>query len=166
MKIYFAADHAGFELKNALLAMVRDEMNMEVEDIGAHELDATDDYPIIVAVAARALARDIKEGRDARAILVGASGQGEAIVANRFEGVRAAVFYGQPPHRQTDASGHELDMIASIRMHNDTNALSLGARFISLEEAQAAVRTWLTTDFSREERHLRRIAEIDTTVQI
>ena len=169
MKIYFAADHAGFNFKNSLLEYVRDQLGQagvmyEVEDVGAHELDATDDYPVIVAVAARLLARDVKEGLDSRLIMVGASGQGEAIVANRFAGVRAAVYYGKPAGPQIDASGKQLDMIASVRTHNDANALSIGARFVTLEESMAAVKEWLETPFSKEDRHLRRVAEIETQV--
>lgn len=160
MKIYFAADHAGFELKNALLNFVRGELGLNVEDCGAHELDPSDDYPTIIAAAARKLSADTAQGIESRAILLGGSGQGEAIVANRFPGVRAAVYYGGE-RSQTDAAGKKVDMIQSVREHNDANALSLGARFMSEEEAKEAVRSWLSIPFPGDERHARRIASID-----
>ncbi len=160
MKVYFAADHAGFETKNALVEYVR-VLGHEVEDCGALTNDPADDYPEIIARAARKLSADALAGRDARAIVIGASGQGEAIVANRFKGVRCALYYGEPSRVQTDMGGKQLDMITSTREHNDANALSLGARFISNEEAKEAVQTWLALPFSGEERHSRRIRQID-----
>ncbi len=160
MKIYFAADHAGFELKNEMINFVRGEMNLDIEDCGAMRFDAADDYPVIIALAAQKLSADVALGKDSRALLFGASGQGEAIVANRFAHVRAAVFYGATG-QQTDAVGRELDMITSVRMHNDANTLSLAARFITSDEAREAVHAWLVTPFSKEERHMRRIDEID-----
>jgi ribose 5-phosphate isomerase B len=162
MKVYFAADHAGFELKNELLNFVRGELGFEVEDCGAFEYDSQDDYPFIIASAADPLSNDIANGRESRAILIGGSGQGEAMVANRFLHVRASVYYGPAQAMQTDAGGNQIDMITSVREHNDSNALSLGARFIGAEEAKVIVRKWLGTRFSHDERHERRIAEMDT----
>ncbi len=161
MKIYFAADHAGFELKNELVQYVRDQLGHDVEDCGALTNDPADDYPEIIAGAARTLSADTLAKRESRAIMVGASGQGEAIVANRFRGVRCALYYGQPSRLQTDMGGKQLDMISSTREHNNANALSLGARFLSSEEAKEAVRTWLILPFPGEERHKRRIQKID-----
>ena len=161
MKIYFAADHAGFELKNALLAYVRTELKHEVEDCGAFTLDADDDYPVFISSAARKLSADALLGYDSRAVVIGASGQGEAIVANRFKGVRCVLYYGEATRQQTDMSGRKLDMLGSARMHNNANAISLGARFLSVDEAKAALARWLSADFSGEERHARRIKMID-----
>lgn len=161
MKVYFAADHAGFEMKNELLNFVRGDMGFEVEDCGAFEFDSKDDYPRIVSIAAQSLSIDVGNGRESRAILIGASGQGEAMVANRFFHVRAAVYYGPAQASQTDAEGRELDLVTSVRAHNDSNALSLGARFINIDEAKMVVKKWLDTPFSHDERHERRIAEID-----
>ncbi|PIR83807.1 ribose-5-phosphate isomerase [Candidatus Kaiserbacteria bacterium CG10_big_fil_rev_8_21_14_0_10_51_14] len=161
MKIYFASDHGGFEIKNQLLAFVRDELGHDVEDCGAFEYVETDDYPEIIANAARKLARDALEGNDSRAIVAGGSGQGEAIVANRFKGVRCAVYYGKALREQKDMSGKKLDMLASSREHNNANALSLGLRFLSLEEAKEAAAAWLALPHSGEERHARRIKQID-----
>lgn len=162
MKVYFAADHAGFELKKTLLSFVRVEMGLDVEDCGASEYDVQDDYPAIIASAARKLSADALGGIDSRAILIGGSGQGEAIVANRFKGVRAAVFYGNALHPQEDADGRLLDILMSTRTHNDANALAIGARFITVKEAAESARAWLAQDFSHDERHARRIAQIDT----
>lgn len=159
MKIYFAADHAGFELKNTLVGYARG-LGHEVEDCGAKTFDSDDDYPSIIAGAARKLSADALAGRESRAIVIGASGQGEAMVANRFKGVRCALYYG-PAGEQKDMNGKELDIISGTRVHNDANALSLGARFITEEEAKETVKKWLETSFSGEERHTRRIKKID-----
>ncbi len=148
MKIFFAGDHAGFELKEELVVFVRDELGYEVEDLGADTFVERDDYPEIIARAARAVSA---QPDTARAVVLGGSGQGEAMVANRFAGVRCAVWYGG-----------SADIVRLSREHNDANILSLGARFMSPEEAKGAVRLWLQTDFSREERHRRRIAGIET----
>lgn len=161
MKIYFASDHAGFDTKNSLLAFVRDELGHEVEDCGAFVNDSSDDYPPIIAAAAKKLSVDVAAGLNSRAIVAGASGQGEAITANRFKGVRCALYYGKAARAQTDTSGKQLDILASTRAHNDANALSLGLRFVSLAEAKDVVREWLATPFSGEERHARRIKQID-----
>lgn len=157
--VYFGSDHAGFSLKNELLTFVRDELGYMVEDCGAYEHNNEDDYPTFVFPVARSVA---EEPENRRGIVLGASGQGEAMVANRVSGVRAALYYGEPQGTQTDAGGEALDLIASTRRHNDSNVLSLGARFITSEEAKRVVREWLETPFAGEERHLRRIKQIDT----
>jgi len=159
MKVYFAADHAGFELKNTLLEYVRG-LGHEVEDCGAFTLDQADDYPVFIANAARKLSQDAAKGMESRAIVIGASGQGEAMVANRFSGVRCALYYGAAG-KQIDAGGKTLDMISSTREHNDVNALSLGARFLTGDEAREAASRFLATPFSGDERHVRRIKQID-----
>ncbi|MDO8481778.1 MAG: RpiB/LacA/LacB family sugar-phosphate isomerase [bacterium] len=160
MQIYLSADHGGFELKNALALFLEVDLGHTVEDCGADTFQSDDDYPEIIARAARKLSEDVRAGRDSRAIVIGASGQGEAIVANRFKGVRCALYYG-PAGEQKDMSGKKLDMILSAREHNNANALSLGARFLTVEEAKNVVKKWLETSFSGEERHARRIKQID-----
>lgn len=147
MKIYFASDHAGFELKNALMLMVSEEMGLAVEDCGAFTLDQDDDYPDFIRIAAAAVSDNPEENL---AIILGGSGMGEAIVANRFVGVRAAVYYGGNP-----------EIISLSREHNDSNVLALGARFLTEEEAREAVTLWLEAPFSGDERHIRRIEKID-----
>ncbi|OGG70484.1 hypothetical protein A3C20_01560 [Candidatus Kaiserbacteria bacterium RIFCSPHIGHO2_02_FULL_55_25] len=161
MTVYFAADHAGFKLKSELLNYVRGELGYEVEDCGALTPDLSDDYPEIIARAAVKLAKDAAAGIDSRAIVIGASGQGEAMAANRFKGVRCALYYGAASKNQTDISGNELDIVTSTREHNNANALSLGARFISADEARAVVKKWLNTGFSGDARHVRRTARLD-----
>lgn len=147
MKIYFAADHAGFQMKNELLEFVK-ELGYETEDCGAFEFNPDDDYPKFVKAAAEA----VSEAPEAtKAIVLGGSGQGEDMVADKFTNVRSAVYYGG-----------NLEVVRLSREHNDANVLSLGARFLSIEEAKEAVKLWLSTPFSEEERHLRRIKEIDS----
>jgi len=161
VKVYFASDHAGFDAKNRLVEFVREELKYDVEDCGAWVDDPQDDYPEIIARAARKLSEDVAAGKDSRAIVAGASGQGEAIVANRFEGVRCALYYGDPGNEQVDASGKRLDVLMSTREHNNANALSLGLRFLTLDQAKDAVTRWLAAPFPGEPRHARRIAQID-----
>ncbi|MEK7606181.1 MAG: RpiB/LacA/LacB family sugar-phosphate isomerase [Patescibacteria group bacterium] len=146
MKLALAADHAGFEMKEALKAFLRDEGH-EAVDCGATVPDEADDYPDFIGKAARM----VSEGSTDRAILLGGSGQGEAMVANRFSRVRAAVFYGGAR-----------DLVVLSREHNDANVLALGARFLSIDEAKDIVALWLATPFSGDARHVRRIQKIET----
>lgn len=147
MTIYFATDHAGFELKEKLVAHVRDTLGYTVVDCGAHEFDPGDDYPGIIRLAADAVSKNPTEDK---AIILGGSGQGEAMVANKLPHVRATEYYGG-----------NTEIIRLSRAHNDANVLSLGARFVTLEEAMEAVTLWLTTPFSGDERHVRRINDIN-----
>ena len=162
MKIFFGADHAGYNLKNALLAYVR-KLGYEAEDMGPFAYDETDDYPDFIAPVARAVAKDPE---NTRGIIMGGGGQGEAITANRFKSVRAAVFYGaRMPKSAVDASGatseDPLEIVRLARTHNNANVLSLAARFLLEDEAKEAVKLWLETPFSGEERHVRRIRKIE-----
>lgn len=147
MTIYFATDHAGFALKESLLPYVRDVLGYVVEDCGARAYDTEDDYPDFISLASSAVSQDPD---NARAIILGGSGQGEAMVANRFSGVRATVYYGGSP-----------EIIALSREHNNANVLSLGARFVTEEEAKDVVKKWLELPFSGDERHVRRISKIE-----
>lgn len=153
-KIYFASDHAGFVLKRVLVDHLQS-LGYDVEDMGAHEFNPEDDYPTFVTP----LAHKIAENTDARGIILGGSGEGEAMCANRVPGVRAAVFYGEPLTPQIDASGERLDVVTSTRSHNNANILSLGARFLTEDDAKKAVTEWLTAPFSDAPRHERRIEE-------
>jgi len=147
MKIFLGTDHAGFELKEVLKKYLRDELGYEVSDEGAFALDLDDDYPDFVRIVAKRVASD---PGGSRGVILGGSGQGEAIVANRFKNVRAVVYYS-----------NNLDIIKLSREHNDANVLSLGARFLTADEAKKAVKLWLETKASSNERHLRRIKKID-----
>ena len=156
MLILFAADHAGFELKNTLVSYVR-ELGYQVEDLGADALDEKDDYPEIMARAARRVSEDPD---NTKAIILGASGQGEAIVANRFPNVRATVFYG-PLKDKTATERQYGDILRLGRQDNNANVLSLAGRFLNTEDAKAATVLWLETPFSNEERHARRVTQIE-----
>lgn len=147
MKVYFATDHAGFELKEKLVAFVRDTLGHEVIDCGAYTREEGDDYPLYIKKAGEAVSQLPNE---VRAIILGGSGQGEAMVANKYPHVRAVEYYGG-----------NTEIIRLSREHNDSNVLSLGARFVTEEEAKEAVTLWFETPFSNDERHVRRIAEID-----
>ncbi len=144
MKVYLAADHAGFALKERVKQWLL-EQKYEVQDFGALSYSDGDDYPDYMRPAAEALGKNPKEDR---AIIMGGSGQGEAMVANRVKGVRCAVFYGG-----------NMDIVKLSREHNNANALALGARFVKEEEALAVIKLWLAAPFPGDERHVRRIGK-------
>ncbi|MGE3278651.1 MAG: RpiB/LacA/LacB family sugar-phosphate isomerase [Candidatus Altimarinota bacterium] len=145
MKVVLATDHAGYahkeELKRHLL-----ENGFDVEDFGTHSEESCD-YPDFIFPAVRAVAADPQH---TRGIIFGGSGQGEAMTANRVRGVRATTYYH-----------HDLEIIELSRTHNDANVLSIGARFISLEQMKEAVEKWLSLTDPLDERHMRRIRKID-----
>ncbi len=145
MKVYLASDHAGFKLKNEVIAWVK-EKGHEPIDLGPFAYKEDDDYPDFVKLACKEVSAD----PTSRAIVLGASGEGEAIVANRFPKVRAAVYYG----------GNR-EIIKLSRNHNDSNVLSLGARFLNDTEAKEMVDLWLGASFSGDERHIRRIKKLE-----
>ena len=144
MKIHVATDHAGLELKEKVKLYLSD-LNYEVIDHGAYEYDALDDYPDFIFPCANAVSND----SESKGIILGGSGQGEAMAANRVKGVRAAVFYNGPD-----------EIIKLSRQHNNANILSLGARFMSEEEMYKVIEVWLSTDFESG-RHQRRIEKLD-----
>ncbi|MBP7831475.1 MAG: RpiB/LacA/LacB family sugar-phosphate isomerase [Candidatus Pacebacteria bacterium] len=143
MKIYLAADHAGFELKTSIAKELA-AAGHEVVDLGAQVLAPEDDYPEYMLQAAKAVTSDL----GTLAIVFGGSGQGEAMAANRVDGARAAVFYG-----------HQHEIVKLAREHNDANILSIGARFVSQDEAIDAINVFISTPFSGDERHVRRLAQ-------
>jgi ribose 5-phosphate isomerase B len=157
MKIFLGSDHAGYPLKESLKPFL-EEIGYKVEDMGAYEFDKEDDYPDFITPVARAVVAE----PGSLGIILGGNGQGEAVVANRFKGVRAVVYYGSASKNQTDSDGNELDILTSTRAHDDANVLSLGARYLDENEAKSAVKLWLSTPFSEEERHKRRINKIDS----
>ena len=144
MKIHLATDHAGLELKDKIKQHLI-QLGHDVIDHGAYEYDALDDYPDFIFPCAKAVAEDSKS----RGIILGGSGQGEAMAANRIKGVRAAVFYNGPK-----------EIIELSRQHNNANILSLGARFMSEEEIHRIIEIWFNTDFEKG-RHKRRINKLD-----
>ena len=144
MKVHLATDHAGLDLKNTIKEYLLDK-GYDVTDHGAHEYDALDDYPDFIFPCARAVAVD----STSRGIILGGSGQGEAMAANRVKGVRAAVFYNGPE-----------EIIKLSREHNNANILSLGARFMSKEEIFKMIEIWFDEPFEGG-RHERRIEKLD-----
>ena len=147
MKIFLGADHGGYELKNKLFAYLS-RNGYDAEDVGDKQLDLQDDYPQFAqAVVAKVLGSD---DADPRGILVCTGGQGMAIAANRFPGIRASVVW----------DAHEAKV---TRVDNDSNILSLSGRMFDDEQAAyGLVETWLTTEFSKAPRHVRRLKEIDS----
>jgi ribose 5-phosphate isomerase B len=151
MRVYLGSDHAGFELKGALIMRLT-ESGHEAVDCGPSEYVATDDYPThCIAAALRVVADPGSLG-----IVLGGSGNGEQIAANKVRGIRAALAY-------------DLETARLGRQHNDANVLGLGARMHTQDEAFAIVDTFLDTPFSQDPRHLRRIemvAEYEQTGKI
>jgi ribose 5-phosphate isomerase B len=142
MRVYLGSDHAGYELKNHLVSWLR-EHGHEPVDCGPSEYDAADDYPPFVLRAAEGAAGD----PGSLGVVIGGSGNGEAMAANKVRGVRAALAWSE----QTATLGRE---------HNDANVLSIGARMHSTEEATRLLEVFLATPFSGDSRHLRRIEMI------
>jgi ribose 5-phosphate isomerase B len=145
MIIYLGSDHRGFHLKE-VIKKILENYNYNVVDLGNSFYDPNDDYPDFIFP----VAYQVADAPDAnRGIVFGATGQGEAMAANKVKGIRAAVFYG----------GSE-EIIRLSREHNNANILSLGADFLSDQEAQKAVLLWLSVNFSAEARHQRRLEKI------
>lgn len=147
MKIYLGSDHQGFELKQALFAWLSKE-GYDVEDVGDQRPDPQDDYPQFAQQAALQVLGSTD--KDPRAILICGGGQGMAIAANRFTGIRAAVCW-------------DPDEAKMSRIDNDSNVLSLPARILNgdINNVKDVVKIWLDTKFSGAVRHTRRIQEID-----
>lgn len=143
--IYIATDHAGFGLKEKLKVFL-EELGYEVIDMGTHGQESCD-YPDFIIPAAEKVAEDLENNLG---IVLGGSGQGEAIAANKVKGIRAIV-YNAP----------QLDIITLSKEHNNANVLSLGARFLTEEQAKEAVKLWLETPFPGDERHTRRVGKIE-----
>lgn len=161
MRIALSTDHAGYE-QLAQLQKFLEGLGHQVTNFGPGSLNPDDDYPDFIRPAAEAVASQTCE----RGIIFGGSGQGEAMVANRVQGVRCAVFYGpEVAVGPVDASGSEaqdsFEILRLTRQHNDANMLSLGARFLAWADIERAVRIWLDAPFSGEARHQRRITKID-----
>ena len=142
MKIYLAADHAGFIFKEKIKAFLEKE-GIQTEDCGAFSYNKEDDYPDFIVVAARKVSQD----PGSYGIVVGKSGAGECIVANKVKGIRAFL-------------GVTEENVLLAREHNDANVLSLGSEIVSEEQANKLVKLFLQTPFSKEERHIRRIEKI------
>lgn len=139
MRVHIGTDHAGFELKNRLVTNLRAKGH-EVVDHGAHTYDALDDYPAFCTAVGEAVVAD----PGSLGIVIGGSGNGEQISANKVPGVRAALVWNE-------------DTAKLARQHNDANVISVGARQHSEEELEHLIDVFLAEPFSGEERHQRRI---------
>src|ERR1035437_9639176 len=153
MKIYTSSDHTGYELKEKLKIYIND-LGYEAVDKGAFSYDPADDYPDFI----KPMAQSVVEDKGSFGIIIGGSGQGEAICANRIKGARAVVFYGQAVAKEAiDIKGNKsidpFELIKLARIHNDANILSLSARFLSFDEIKFAVELFISTKFLGEERH-------------
>lgn len=144
MRIAIGSDHAGFALKRELTEHLS-ELGHEVEDVGSHSEEPSD-YPAFCA----AVGRLVRDGRADRGIVLGGSGQGEQIAANKVRGVRAALC-------------NELFTAILSREHNDTNVLAMGARIVAPMLAREILRVWLATEFDggRHQRRVEQIARIE-----
>lgn len=141
--IYLGADHGGFELKEEIKGWLS-EMGQKSEDMGAYSLDPEDDYTdFIIPVAQKVVASPESLG-----IVIGRSGNGEAIAANKINGIRAAVCTN-------------VEMARKTREHNNANILSLGADYVTKQEARDIVKAFIETPFSNAERHVRRLKRIE-----
>ena len=161
MKVAITTDHAGFDALKEL-KLYLESIGHECVEYGPKTFEPEDDYPVFIYPAARAVSR----GECERAVIMGGSGQGEAIVANRVPGVRCALFYGPVLAKvAVDADGTMSDdpyeIVKLSRTHNDANMLSLSGRFLTIHEMKHAIRIWFDTPFSGVERHARRIQQLD-----
>jgi len=140
--IFISSDHRGFELKKYLTNALTTQ-GVGIVDLGPHTLDPEDDYPDY----AKLVSKKIQEDPENMGILICANGVGMSIAANKFRGVRAALSWN-PEHAQ------------SSRTDDGANILVLPSNYITNEEALEVVQTWISTNFSGEERHLRRLVKI------
>lgn len=142
MRVHIATDHAAFELKNYLVERLREDGH-DVVDHGAHTYDALDDYPPLVIACAEAVVAE----PGSLGVVLGGSGNGEQIAANKVKGIRAAL-------------ANNVELARLTREHNDANVIALGGRMQSLEAGYEIVATFLATPFSGDERHQRRIDQL------
>lgn len=143
MRVHIATDHAGLELSAALIDSLSAK-GYEMVDHGPTSYDAEDDYPGFCIAAAQAVVQDQAAGVDALGIVLGGSGNGEQMAANKVKGIRAALCYNT-----------ELAQLA--REHNNAQVISIGGRFNTIDEAKEMVKVFLETPFSGAERHQRRL---------
>jgi ribose 5-phosphate isomerase B len=151
MRVHLGCDHAGLDLKDHLTRWLT-EHGYEPVDHGPVRYDALDDYPVFCLRTAEAVAEDRAAGLDSLGVVIGGSGNGEQIAANKVTGVRAALVWSEETARLA-------------RQHNDANVVSVGGRMHSLEDMTRFVEVFLAEPFSDEERHVRRIGQLSTYEQ-
>jgi len=154
MKIFVGTDHAGFELKEKLIPYLQS-LGHEVVDKGAFEYNEDDDYPDFIIPVAQEVSLHPNE---VRGIVFGGSGEGEAMASNKFKNVRAVVYYGSGECVVKDVGE---SIIKLSRAHNNSNVLSIGARFVTDEDMKKAVKEWLETEFLPDDKYQRRIEKME-----
>ncbi len=148
MRVHVGSDHAGLELKDRLVGWLR-EHDYEAVDHGPFVYDALDDYPVFCLRAAEGVAADRAGGGDSLGIVIGGSGNGEQMAANKVTGVRSALVWSE-------------ETAALARQHNDANVIAVGGRMHPLDELVRFIEVFLTTPFSEDERHVRRIGQLSS----
>ena len=146
MRVHLGCDHAGLELKSHLTAWLTDHGHEPV-DHGPFAYDALDDYPVFCLRAAEGVVADQAAGVEALGVVIGGSGNGEQMAANKVAGVRCALVWSE-------------ETAALAREHNDANVVSVGGRMHTVDDMTRFVEVFLGTPFSHEERHVRRIAQL------
>jgi ribose 5-phosphate isomerase B len=146
MRVHLGCDHAGLELKSHLVAWLTGQGHEPV-DHGPFVYDAQDDYPVFCLRAAEAVSADREAGLDSLGVVIGGSGNGEQMAANKVRGVRSALAWSE-------------ETAALARQHNDATVIAIGGRMHSVEETTRFVEIFLTTPFSGDARHARRIGQL------
>lgn len=140
--IYIASDHGGYQLKKRLIRYAKNELNIKIEDLGPHEYNETDDYPDFVIPLAKKIVKE-----KARGIVICKNGIGVSVAVNKISGVRAGI-------------GYNIEVAESMIRDDNTNILALASTTLSEDHAMAILKKWLSTEFSNEERHARRLKKI------
>ena len=142
MRVHIGSDHAGLELKNSLVDHLK-KSGHDVVDHGPHEYDALDDYPVFCIPAAQGVANE----SGSFGIVLGGSGNGEQMAANKVKGIRAALVWS-------------VETAKLAREHNDANVIAIGGRMHSIDVCKELIDVFLATPFSNDERHIRRIGQV------
>ena len=154
MKIAIASDHAGFELKKYFIKLLKEsDSTIEIVDMGPDLYDKDDDYPVYIKKVAEYISQN-DNPEEYRGIIIGGSGQGENICANKYKNVRSVLIYCNDM-----ISNHNMAKVT--RQHNDANVISFGARFIEQCNAFDVLQTWLAEKFTGDPRHVRRLSKLE-----
>lgn len=151
MRVHLGCDHAGLDLKDHLTRWLV-EHGYDPVDHGPFRYDALDDYPVFCLRAAEGVAEDRAAGLDSLGVVIGGSGNGEQMAANKVQGVRSALVWSEETARLS-------------REHNDANVVSVGGRMHSIDDMTRFVEVFLSTPFSGDERHVRRIGQLSSYEQ-
>ena len=142
--LYIASDHRGYKLKNRITRYLENELDTKIEDLGASDYNKTDDYPDYVEL----LTQKVIEDQNNKGVLICGNGIGVCIGANKVKGIRAGI-------------GYNLGVAESMRNDDNTNVLCLAADHLSEDHAMTIIKKWLTTKFSKDERHVRRLKKVE-----